>query len=221
MSKLRYRYQTIELGDHDIHFRALRDRQQYEDDLGEAELIGISSASWPIAGLVWPSEEVLAQLMATYELKKKRILEVGCGIGLASLVLNERQADITATDIHPSSGDNLQHNTQLNNGRHIPFLRTSWEDTPDKQFGMFDLIIGSDLLYEAPHAKQLAMFIQQTAKPKCEVLLVDANRGHCPKFRFRMQELGFNFIQLDSILPVTAAEKYKGRIFRFRRNFSR
>ena len=123
------------------------DKLPHRKDLGEAELIGISSANWPIAGLVWPSEEVLAQLMAAYNVEDKRILEIGCGIGLASLVLNERQADITATDIHPSSGDNLQHNSQLNNGRHIPFLRTAWEDTRHEGFGQFDLIIGSDVLF--------------------------------------------------------------------------
>jgi len=219
MSPVRYRYQTIEFGEHDIHFRSLRDRQQFRDDLGEAESIGISSALWPIAGMVWPSEEVLAQLMTLYDIEARRILEVGCGIGLASLVLNERRADISATDIHPCSGDNLQHNTQLNGGRHIPYLRTAWEDTPESNFGPFDLIIGSDLLYESNHAKQLTLFIQQTAKPKCEVLLVDASRGHSAKFKFRMQELGFDCKQLDAILPVTDPAKYKGNIFRFRRNY--
>lgn len=218
MPVLRYRYQTIEFGGHDIHFRSLRDRCQYEDDLGEAEMIGISSASWPIAGVVWPSEEVLAELMADYPIEGRRILEVGCGIGLACLLLNERLADISATDIHPSCGDNLQHNTQLNNGQHIPFLRTAWEDTPDRHFGRFDLIIGSDLLYEAQHAKFLALFIQQLSKPRCEVLLVDASRGHFSKFKFRMQQLGFDCSQLDGILPVSDPAKYRGKIYRFRRN---
>ncbi len=209
----------MEFGEHDIHFRSLRDRRQYSDDLGEAELIGIPSAHWPFAGLVWPSEEVLAQLMVFYDIESRQILELGCGIGLASLVLNERLANISATDIHPCSGNNLQHNTQLNNGRHIPFLRTAWEDTPSPQFGPFDVFIGSDLLYESHHAKQLAFFIQQVARPKCEVLLVDANRGHCPKFRLRMKELGFDCKQLDAILPMTKPENYKGSLFRFRRNY--
>ena len=34
MSTLRYRYQTIEFGDIDIHLRTLRDRQEYSDDDG-------------------------------------------------------------------------------------------------------------------------------------------------------------------------------------------
>jgi len=219
MASLRYRYQTLEIGEYDIHFRTLRDRRQYNDDLGEAKLIGIPSAQWPFAGVVWPSEEVLAQLMTFYQIENRQILELGCGIGLASLVLNERQADIFATDIHPCSEHNLQYNTQLNNGRHIPFLRTAWEDTPKKHFGPFDAIIGSDLLYEQHQAKKLAWFIQQMAKPKCEVLVVDANRGYCPDFRFRMQELGFDCKKLDAILPFTKPDRYKGSIFRFRRNY--
>ena len=36
-------------------------------------------------------------------LKIKRILEVGCGIGLSSLILNRLNADITATDYHPEA----------------------------------------------------------------------------------------------------------------------
>lgn len=184
-------------------------------------MIGIPQAQWPFAGLVWPSEEVLAQIMSFYCINERRILEVGCGIGLASLVLNERMADITATDIHPSSGDNLQHNAQLNNGRHIPFLRTAWADQLEPHFGPFDAIIGSDLLYEQQHPSQLASFIQKAAKSKCEVLLVDANRGYGygSRFRYLMQELGFQCKQLDAILPFLIAAKYTGSIFRFRRNF--
>lgn len=215
MSAIRYRYQTEVFGLHDIHFRCLRDRQQYEDPHGEAAELGISSASWPLSGMVWPSGEVLAQLMTTYDIESRRILEIGCGVGLASLVLNERMADISATDIHPCAGDNLQHNTQLNNKRHIPFLRSAWEDTQEESFGVFDLIIGSDLLYERNHSKSLAMVIQNYAKPKCEVILVDAGRGYGPNFTFRMQELGFSRTQLDSGVPHSDCDKYKGKVFKF------
>ncbi len=50
-----------------------------------------------------PDGEGLALLMLDYDIKGKRILEMGCGIDLASLVLNSRRADITATDRHPQA----------------------------------------------------------------------------------------------------------------------
>ena len=152
MSSLRVRYQTIEFDNVDIHVRTLRDRQQFSDDDGIAEDLGISSATWPLFGIIWASGEVLAHLMFDYDIEGKRILEVGCGIGLTSLMLNQRDADITATDHHPEAGSFLRQNVRLNAGEPIPFERTGWGDEAD-QLGRFDLIIGSDLLYESEHAE--------------------------------------------------------------------
>ncbi|WVI84620.1 hypothetical protein VSX76_12665 [Methylophaga thalassica] len=98
---VRVRYQTIEVGDMDIHLCTLRDKQQFSDPEGEADDMGISSATWPLFGVVWPSSIVLANHMLDYDIKNKRILEIGCGMALSSLLLNERMADITATDYHP------------------------------------------------------------------------------------------------------------------------
>ncbi|HKI60595.1 MAG TPA: methyltransferase, partial [Mariprofundaceae bacterium] len=171
MALLRVRYQTFEFGDTDIHLRTLRDNQEFSDDDGEAEVLGISSATWPLFGIVWPSGQVLAHLMSDFDIKGKRILEVGCGIALSSLVLNQREADITATDYHPEAGNFLQENTELNEGRDIPFVRTGWADE-ETNLGKFDLIIGSDLLYERGHAELLAQFLNQHANEHCEIIII-------------------------------------------------
>jgi predicted nicotinamide N-methyase len=217
MSSIRYRYHTAEFGKYDIHYRSLRDRQQFADDLGEAQALGISSANWPLFGVVWPAGEILARLMASYDVDSRRILEMGCGIGLASLVLNERMADISATDIHPSAGDFLQHNSQLNSGRHIPFFRTAWEDRQLGNVGIFDLLIGSDLLYEQIHPKALSMFIKMYAKPRSEVIIVEAGRGFGKSFRYRMEGLGFAATEIKDSFQLLDMEEFKGKIFRFRK----
>lgn len=190
MTALRFRYQTMEFGDMDIHLRTLRDNQEFSDDDGIAEALGISSATWPLFGIIWPSGEVLAHLMHDQDITGKRILEVGCGIALSSLVLNHRLADITATDYHPEAGSFLMENTDLNHDANIPFMRTGWEDI-DSGLGEFDLIIGSDLLYERGHAESLSAFIDRHARPHCEVILVDPGRGHHARFSKLMVGLGF------------------------------
>ena len=194
MSSLRLRYQTIEFGDTDIHVRSLRDRQQYADVDGVASKLGISSATWPLFGVVWASGELLAHLMNDYEIEGRRVLEVGCGIALASLVLNHRMADITATDHHPEVERFLLENIKLNKAKKIPFVRTDWGDE-DSGLGEFDLVIGSDLLYERSHVELLAGFIDQHAKPHCEVVLVDPGRGHHARFSKKMVSLGYSHIQ--------------------------
>ena len=192
MTALRIKYQTLELGKFDIHLRTLRDDQQFADPSGEARKLGISTASWPIFGVVWRSGQVLAEHMLDFDVTDKRILEVGCGIGLASLVLNARASDITATDYHPEAEGYLEENVALNCGRAIPFFRSDWADT-DSGMGRFDLIIGSDLLYEREHANLLSNFINSHATPSCEVVIVDPRRGYHARFSALMQELGFTF----------------------------
>lgn len=194
MTQLRVRYQTLEFGATDIHIRTLRDNQEFSDDEGVAERLGISSASWPLFGVIWGSGELLAHLMFEHNIEGKRILEIGCGIALASLVLNHRHANITATDYHPEAGNFLLANTMLNHDKTIPFVRTGWGDALS-DLGKFDLIIGSDLLYEAEHVEMLANFINQHAAEHCEIILIDPGRGQHARFSKKMITLGYNHSQ--------------------------
>src|SRR6187551_2670988 len=93
----------------------LSDRQQYYDPDGRAERAGISSATWPIFGMIWPVGIALAEELSRIDIENRRILEVGCGLALCSLVLKRRGADITASDHHPLAQEFLIHNAELNN----------------------------------------------------------------------------------------------------------
>ncbi|MCP4806379.1 MAG: histidine kinase [Proteobacteria bacterium] len=198
MAKIRFLCQTIEVAEHDVHVITLRDRQQFEDDGGEAERLGISEASWPLFGVVWDSSRVLAEMMSTQDVEGLRILEVGSGIGLASLVLNRRGADITATDQHPRAPGLLARNTALNEDPPIPFVRAGWADESD-ELGTFDLLVGSDLLYDPGAAALLAAFVDRHGKERCEFILVDPGRGYVSKLRKALQARGFEQIRTDMI----------------------
>lgn len=215
MSKIRIKYQTIEFDNIDLHICILRDNQQYEDINDEAKNLGISSASWPLFGQIWPSSRVLATLMCDFEIKNKRILEVGCGIGLASLILNHRLADITATDYHPEVENFLHRNSLLNNDKDIPFIRTGWNDHQDS-LGKFDLIIGSDLLYERDNAQMLSSFINEHANKHCEIIIIDPGRGHQGKFTKKMIELGYSY-SFTSVNKPTENDNSKFKIHSLKR----
>ena len=141
-------------------------------------------------GVVWESSVVLAAKMAEEDIGGRRVLEVGCGIGLASLVLHHRDVDITATDRHPEAEAFLEANAALNEQEPIPFQRVDWNDGADA-LGRFDLIIGSDLLYDRPQAELLASFVDDHANPRCEMILVDPGRGHAAAFARAMEARGF------------------------------
>jgi len=194
---LRVRFQTLELRGMDVHIRSLRDRNQYADASGEAEAANVSSASWPLFGLLWDCGLVLADLMTDYPVEGLRILEVGCGLAVSSIVLSLRGADITATDHNPASGDFLRANVAINGGRPIPFVRADWTD-PDCGMGTFDLIIGSEILYEPDHAGALAGFVERHAKPHGQVIIVDPRRGHVGRFVKHMRADGWRADRRDA-----------------------
>ncbi|MBB3167689.1 class I SAM-dependent methyltransferase [Simiduia aestuariiviva] len=217
MAKPKFRYQTLAVGESLVHMRTLFDNQQFSDDEGVAEDLGISSATWPIFGTLWPSGQVLANLMQTHQVEGKRILEVGCGMALSSHVLNARLADITATDYHPEAEAFLQENTRINAGNPIPFIRTGWAD-PMGDLGLFDLIIGSDLLYESEHVAMLAAFINQHANTRCDVILIDPGRGHHAKFSKRMVQLGFTHSQYSPDATPYLTQPFKGKVLQYTRS---
>jgi predicted nicotinamide N-methyase len=216
MKTLRLRYQTVEFGEIDIHLCTLRDRQQFHDPDGVAEGLGISSALWPIFGVVWPSGLALADFIDGYETGTKRILEVGCGMALPSLLLNSKGADITATDCHPEAAAFLVRNTSINNGATITFERTDWADNYD-ELGAFDLIIGSDLLYEDEHTDLLANFIDAHARAKCEVILVDPGRGRKTKLITAMEQFGYSCSYQKLREQAESGRKFAGHILKFER----
>jgi len=155
--------------------------------------------------------------MLDFDIKDKRILEIGCGMALTSLLLNEKEADITATDYHPEVKLFLDRNIQLNSGRQIDFERVDWADDTS-ELGLFDLIIGSDLLYEDVHVSLLAQFIERHTLPKSEIIIVDPGRGRKNKLSSKMTELGF---KNDHIKPKNTDyldENFKGYILRYYRD---
>lgn len=99
------KFETVSGSGDDLQLRSLLDRQRFHDPLGEAEREGISSSAWPIFGLLWPSGRVLVHVMLAFELEGKRVLELGCGLALASLVVHRRGGNITASDCHPLAAD--------------------------------------------------------------------------------------------------------------------
>ena len=208
--------ETIAVGGVATVIRSLLDRQQFADPLGVAQRIGISSASWPLFGLVWPSALVLAAHMEEVPLGLRRVLEIGCGLALASLVVHRRDGLITATDHHPLTETFLLENLRLNAMAPLPYQRGDWA-RPNPLLGRFDLIVGSDVLYDRGQPDQLCAFIELHAHASVEVVIVDPDRGNRPAFNRGMHGLGFARTERAVRTLPGSGLPYKGRVLSYRR----
>ncbi len=208
----------------DLLIRSLTNRQQFHDPQGHAERIGISSASWPLFGMCWPSGVALAARLAQREVRVgERILEIGCGLALPSLVAHRRGAEITASDCHPLAAGFLRANLRLNGLAPMSYRHGQWNIPARERVrsavhrgsvvrGRFDLIIGSDLLYERDASGGLASFIGRHAGARSKVWIVDPDRGNRAAFNRQMATEGFT--RSEERLDAMA---YKGRLITYER----
>ncbi len=208
--------ESLAVGGTPTLIRSLLDRQQFADPLGAALALGISSASWPLFGLVWPSALVLAAHMQTIPLGARRVLEIGCGLALASLVVHRRSGFVTASDRHPLTETFLRENLRLNDMAPLRYRHGDWA-TANPLLGRFDLIVGSDVLYERGQPDQLCAFIELHAEARVEVVIADPDRGNRAAFDRGMLLLGFAKNQRRVRTLPGGSEPYRGLLLNYRR----
>ena len=211
------KHEVITVNDIDYLIRSLKDRQQFNDDDQRAEDLGISSAAWSLFGVVWPASRVLASVVSQETLEGKRVLEIGCGLALTSIMLHQMGIDVTASDYHPLAQEFLDKNILANNLQPIKYETGNWEaDNP--LLGNFDLIIGSDVLYEPNHAELVSQFINRHSDKNIDVIIIDPERGNRTLFTRKMEALGFEHHFECFNVPGNLETQCKGRILHYHRH---
>lgn len=120
---------------------------------------------------LWPSGVALAEALPA-ELPG-RVLEIGCGLGLPSLVAASRGAEVTAVDWSADAVEVLRHNARRN-GLQLRAEVVDWHE-PDWLLARapWDLVLAADVLYERRHISPLLHVLPRLGP---EVLLADPDR---------------------------------------------
>lgn len=218
MSGFQTKFESVAIaGVANLNIRSLLDHMQYADDEGEAEKLGISSAQWPLFGLLWPSALHLAARVGQRVVSAERILELGCGLALPSLVAHRRGADVTASDLHPQALPFLNENLRLNDLPPMKYLQGDWRPGPAQAGADYALVMASDVLYERDPNGRLAEYIAERTAVDGVVWIVDPDRGHRPRFTRHMRELGFGVSESALKVPIGRSTPYRGRMLSYRR----
>jgi predicted nicotinamide N-methyase len=120
---------------------------------------------------LWPSAIALSRVAAARELAGVRVIELGCGLGLPSVVAALRGAEVLATDWSEEALGVAALNAERNRAR-LETARLAWGDEVPAG-GRWDLVLGADLLYERRNVEQLLALLPRLAP---EVLLADPGR---------------------------------------------
>jgi predicted nicotinamide N-methyase len=128
---------------------------------------------------LWPSALGLARAVAGRSLRGARTLELGCGLALPSIAAALAGARVLATDWSAEAVRMAQENARRNDAS-IEALVCSWtEPAPLLERAPWDLVLASDVLYEARNVDALLDLLPRLGG---EVWLADPGRAGAPRF---------------------------------------
>ena len=148
---------------------------------------------------LWPSGVALARLVRRRPLGGLRVLELGCGLGVPSIVAALGGARVLATDWSVDALEVTALNAERN-GAALETAAVSWnQPEPLLDAGAWDLVLGADLLYERRNVDQLLDLLPRLGR---EILLAEPGRPPAAQF---FEEVELEVRQLDDrIYQLTA-----------------
>ena len=134
---------------------------------------------------LWPSAVALAREVARLDVEGLRVLELGCGLGLPSIVAALGGAHVLATDWSPDAVEVAARNAERN-GAELETALAAWGEASGlAEAAPWDLVLGADLLYERRNVEQLLALLPRLGD---DVLLSEPGRPFESTFLERARE---------------------------------
>lgn len=124
---------------------------------------------------IWPSSLVLARRVLTMEGRRRRALELGCGLGLVSIAATLADFAVMATDYYDDALDFTRVNAWRSAELALATRHVDWRVLP-ADLGTFELILAADVLYERRYAELIATALTTCLAPSGIALVADPGR---------------------------------------------
>jgi predicted nicotinamide N-methyase len=138
---------------------------------------------------LWPSARVLAATVLAEQGNGRRLLELGCGLGLATVAAMDAGFDVLATDYYVDAIHMTRANAWRNLGREPSVQLVNWRVWPD-DIGVFDVVMAADVLYEKEYAILVAQCIARALAPAGVAYVADPGRLALPDFHAQLPKSG-------------------------------
>ncbi|MBN2425469.1 MAG: methyltransferase domain-containing protein [Calditrichaceae bacterium] len=143
---------------------------------------------------LWPSAIGLCRFLIKNAalFKGKNVLELGCGLGLTSMVIASlNPAEFVLTDYEQDALFMARHNFVLNN-IDCPVTRILDWRHPELE-GQFNCIVASDIVYERRFFPPLLQLFRNYLRPDGFIILAEPNRAIAGSFFQILKEHGYYY----------------------------
>jgi predicted nicotinamide N-methyase len=145
---------------------------------------------------LWPSSLALARAIEDRSFRGARVVELGCGLAIPSIVAALGSARVLATDWSPDAIELVRENA-ARNGACVETAVVSWaEPGPLVERAPWRVVLASDVLYERRNVDQLLELLPRLADERTEILVAEPGRPPAKAFfegaaaRFRIEACG-------------------------------
>jgi predicted nicotinamide N-methyase len=176
---------------------------------------------WPT---LWPAARMLAKAVVREPWDRYpqpvRVLEIGCGLGLAGVACLARGLSVTFTDVDETALAFAAANARLNGfTRGFRTMPLDFRSPPEME--KYPVVIGSDLMYEARLVEPLVGVLRAVLAPDGVCLIADPDRLAARVFRWKLEEAGYDVSAQFIRAGEPGGERTKGTLYRIRHRVRR
>ena len=167
----------------------------------------------------WSSSLLLAEHISSWKPRRPneeplRLLDLGCGLGLAGVVASRLGYEVTFADCDEDALAFAVENARRNGAAPPRALRVDWRETYSDLKA--DRIVAGDVLYESRSLRPVAEFIKRHLAPAGTAILADPNRTTAEGFEQIARHCGLSVSARTSQAGEFEGSVVSGRLFHLR-----
>jgi predicted nicotinamide N-methyase len=145
----------------------------------------------------------------------QRLLEMGCGLGLATVGAMLGGFEVTATDYYEDALHVTRANAARNLSREPAVRMVNWREWPT-DLGKFDVVMAADVLYEKEYALLVGACMARALAPHGLAIVADPGRLALPLFRENLVHVGLEIFDTVTTKFEEGAVKQEIQVMRLR-----
>jgi len=137
------------------------------------------SLGWGYWDRIWPSEVALSEYLIHQffptKLTGAKVLEIGCGTGVAGVVAAKLGAFTMFSDMVPITLEAVKETCHLNHISNFDTCTLDWSEKIESK-ERYDLVLGSEVFYEEGILADISHLLKQMLAPGGKGMFCDPNR---------------------------------------------
>ncbi len=210
MARIRSKYKVhtepLRIGSKTLEILQLSNLDEYIERLVERETLDFHDL--PYWAKLWESSFLLAYFLGRQPVVLgQRMLEIGAGIGVVGVYAALCGHQVTITDNNEDALLFARANALLNHCSGVKVMALDWNSSNFSE--RFDVIFGSEVIYDRPSYPALVRFLRDHLKPEGTIFLAKNSGLQAPKFfveltrYFKFKQKEFSMGEGDSVTKIT------------------